>query len=146
MPLASGKNDGHATAGVSWFTTSRGLENVGGFVEPSKSIIDITRRSSLSPLANATCLPSGEKAGVCAYVTLWVNEGTATTCPVIVSTSREARPVLAKTPREMNGGHRFGGMPLTSAKLPSGVSAENEDRRPSADCARGVTVPAAVRL
>jgi hypothetical protein len=37
-------------------------------------------------------------------------------------------------------------MPLTSAKVPSGVSAENEKRRPSADRVRGVTVPAAVRL
>src|SRR5438876_4204508 len=34
-PAPSGKNDGHATAGIGWLMTSRGFENVGGFVEPS---------------------------------------------------------------------------------------------------------------
>src|SRR5262249_42669480 len=140
MPLASGKKDGHATAGIGWFTRSRGLEKVGGVVVASTSISESTRRSSLSPLANATCLPSGEKTGFWGYVAFWVNEGAAITWPVAVSTSRDASPVFAKTPREMNGGHRFGGMPLTRARLPSGVSAANEKRRPSVDRVRGVTV------
>ena len=35
---------------------------------------------------------------------------------------------------------------MTRATLPSGESAENEKRRPSVDCVRGVTVPLGVRL
>jgi hypothetical protein len=46
----------------------------------------------------------------------------------------------------MNGGQRFGGMPLTRARLPSGVRAANEKSRPSFDCVRIVTVPVAVKL
>jgi hypothetical protein len=58
----------------------------------SKSIIASTRLSSMSPLRNATLVPSGENAGVCTYlIGVPPAEMVAEIAlPVLVSTSDDA--------------------------------------------------------
>src|SRR5262245_43902076 len=164
MALPSGKNDGHATAalGPVFVTRSRRFENKGGEALPSKLMIERTREQAAmqvglhilvsvqvgarrSPLTNATCAPSGENAGVVAYLTSGASDGVATSAPVLVSTSFDGVPGVEKIPWGRNGPLALGGSPLTSPRVPSGVRPMNENVRPSVVCVRIVAVPAGER-
>src|SRR5215212_3340515 len=109
----------------------------------SKSSVDSTRLSSMSPFRNVTFVPSGENAGVCTYLIVKPVAGTAK--PVLVSTSDDVKPASEYTPRMILVGQAPGGRPLVRAFAPSGVSPANGNVRPGAPERRALIVPAGER-
>src|SRR5580658_5773360 len=103
---------------------------------PSKSITDSGRvAGAMSPSMNATCLPSGEKAGVWAVTTSCVRDGELTATPVLVFSKLDG--YAPENPCGRLGGPSAG-LPLVSAKVPSGVNAAK------ANCCPGLSGPRAV--
>src|SRR5580704_927183 len=105
---------------------------------PSKSISENGRVcGAMSPSMNATCLPSGENAGVWATFTSCVREGEATAAPVVVFTKLDG--YMPENPCGRLGGPSPG-LPFVSASVPSGVNAAKANCWPGPAGLRGVGV------